>query len=329
MKTYSIAFRRQKFVLLLLAASIASAIPAAADVRLPKIFTNHMMLQRDLPVHVWGWAEPGEDVSVALAGKNATAKASADGQWSVKLPALKEGENLELTITGNNNLILKNIIVGDIWVCSGQSNMEMSLGGCLGANEDIAAADLPKIRQIRFHKVQSGQLESEAPTATPWQVCSPQTAPGFTAVGFYFAREVQKKTGVPIGIIGTNWGGTRIEPWTAPQGMALVEELKPAYEAVVAKDKVYRDGLANSLNVTERWIARARSSLVSGKTIPPAPANPSPQVGGWSGMYNALIVYTSNNGDKQHTDGSNWPFVLLGNAGGRFKTGQYTHINER
>jgi len=217
MKTPRPARKGRKTRLILLVSVVASALPAAADVRLPKFFTDNMMLQRDQPVRVWGWADGGEAVSVALKGTTVATKANDKGEWALELPAMKSGENLELTVQGNNTQSLKNIVLGDIWVCSGQSNMEMALKPCLGAADDIMAADLPKIRRIKIAKVKSGQPESDAATATPWQVCSPETAPGFTAVGFYFAREISQKTGVPIGIVDTNWGGTRIEPWTAAE----------------------------------------------------------------------------------------------------------------
>ena len=227
MKTNPSANRRHKIHLILSASIVLTAMPATADVRLPKIFTDDMMLQRDLPVRVWGWADADEEVSVSLAGKSAKAKPDAQGQWSLELPVIKTGENLELTVKGKNTLTLKNILVGDIWVCSGQSNMEWSLGRCLGAADDIKAADFPKIRRIKFNHVQSDKPESDAPTSTPWQVCSPTTAGGFTASGFYFAREITQKTGVPIGIVDCNWGGTRIEPWTPAEGIAMVPEIKP------------------------------------------------------------------------------------------------------
>ncbi|MCX6867322.1 MAG: 9-O-acetylesterase, partial [Verrucomicrobia bacterium] len=197
MKTNPSANQRHKVHLILSAAIVLTAMPATADVRLPKIFTDDMMLQRDLPVRVWGWADADEEVSVSLAGKSAKAKPDAQGQWSLELPVIKTGDNLELTVKGKNTLTLKNILVGDIWVCSGQSNMEWSLGRCLGAADDIKTADFPKIRRIKFNHVQSDKPESDAPTSTPWQVCSPTTAGGFTATGFYFAREIHQKTGVP------------------------------------------------------------------------------------------------------------------------------------
>ena len=214
-----------------LTAIMACVLPAAADVTLAKVFTDNMMFQRKQPIRVWGTAEAGEEVSVALGKKSAKATTSAEGKWMAELPAVEVGDNLELAIKGKNTLSLKNIIIGDIWVCSGQSNMEMGLGGCLGSEEDIKAADFPKIRRIKFNHVQTPEPQAEAPTATAWQVCSPATAGGFTAAGFYFAREVMQKTGVPIGIIDSNWGGTRIEPWIAAEGLPLVEALKAAKPA--------------------------------------------------------------------------------------------------
>ena len=288
MKKTRTVFFYSKLHLLLLAA-LLPAITAVADVRLPKIFTDNMMLQRDQPVRVWGWAAAGEAVTVSFAGKTAATMAGEDGQWSVELPASQSGENLELTVQGKNRLTLKNVVLGDIWVCSGQSNMEMSLGECLGAPDDIKAADFPNIRRIKFNHAQSGQPEADAPTATPWQVCSPTTVSGFTAAGFYFAREVHQKTGVPIGIVDSNVGGTRIEPWVATEGLALVEELKPEHAKKQEAAKAYRASLPKALTAMEVWIARTRSQLASGTAISTAPVIPVMPDGGWSKLYNAMI----------------------------------------
>ena len=281
----------RKFHLTLLAAAVLAALPAAADVRLPKLFTDNMMLQRDHPVRVWGWADAGEAVTATLAGKTATAKTDGKGLWSLELPAMKAGQDLELVVKGNNTLTLKNVLVGDIWVCSGQSNMEMGLGGCLGAEQDIQAADLPNIRRIKFNHEQAAQPEMDAPTATPWQVCSPQTAGGFTAVGFYFAREINQKTGVPIGIVDDNWGGTPIEPWVPTEGLEMVAELKPQFTARQEAIKAYRDQLPKALTELEGWIAGTRRELADGAQTGPPPAMPThPGGSGWSGMYNAMIA---------------------------------------
>ena len=292
MKTnYASARRHGKLQALLCASAALTALPATADVRLPKIFTDNMMVQRDLPVRVWGWADAGEAVSVTLAGHSAKTKTADNGIWSLELPAVKAGENLDLTIQGNNSLTLKNVIVGDIWVCSGQSNMEMGLNGCLGAEDDVKAADLPKIRRIKIRTEQSGVPAIDAPAATPWQVCTPQTAGGFTAVGFYFAREIQQKTGVPIGIVDDNWGGTPIEPWVASEGLALVDELKPVFVARQEAIKNYQTvEFPKALTGMEAWVAQARKQLASGAPTTPPPAIPAhPGGSGYSGMFNAMI----------------------------------------
>jgi sialate O-acetylesterase len=290
MKTNQPSLHRHTINLILCAFAIATAIPAIADVRLPRIFTDNMMLQRDLPVRVWGWADAGEAVSVTLAGNSATTQADEKNQWSLELPALKTGENLELTVKGKNSLTLMNVIIGDIWVCSGQSNMEMDLGGCVGAAEDLKAADLPKIRRIKINHEQAAQPGMDAPTATPWQVCSPGTARGFTAVGFYFAREIQQKTGVPIGIVDNNWGGTPIEPWVATEGLDMVAELKPQLTARQEAIKAYRAKLPKTLTQLEGWIATTRRNLADETEIGPMPAIPRhPGGDGWSGMHNAMI----------------------------------------
>lgn len=269
--------RRRTLNLVLATSIIVTALPAAADVRMPKVFTDDMMLQRDKPVRVWGWADAGEDVKVALSGKSAAAKADANGAWKVELPALKEGENLEMTITGKNSITLKNIIVGDIWVCGGQSNMEWTIRQ-IPAADDVKAAEFPKIRHIKIRRAKADRPADDAVTDTPWQVCTPATVPGFTAAGFYFAREIFQKTGVPIGLVNSNWGGTRIEPWTAPEGLGVM-------------DAQYKEQLPKVLTEMENWVAQSRKNLAAGLDIAPPPTMPaSPRAKGeMSVMYNAMI----------------------------------------
>ncbi len=265
---------------------------ARADVRLPKFFTDNMMLQRDKPIRVWGWAAPGEGVQVALAGKNvaaekAAAKADGKGRWSVELPALKEGENLELTVTGKNMITLKNVILGDIWLCSGQSNMSMPLMACpwdppehinFGAPEDSKKADFPKIRHLSINgRLSRDPVEdsSTLPNISNWQVCSPQLTGShvFTAAGFYFAREVFGKTGVPIGIIDDAWSSSAIEPWIPQEGVEAVPELKEAWD--------------------KRQKAIADYRLAKGRppTIPPTiiPDLEGINKENWCSIYNAMI----------------------------------------
>jgi sialate O-acetylesterase len=249
-----------------------------------------MMLQRNQPIRVWGWAEPGEAVTVSLAGKQAEAKADAKGAWALELPAMKTGTNLELTVTGKTTRTLKNIILGDVWLCGGQSNMEMGLVGCLKWEEDVKAADYPNIRRIKINRVTSAYPEPDAPAKGAWDVCLPQTAREFTAVGFYFAREVCQKTGVPIGLIDANWSGSCIEPWITPEGMEGVPELSREAAARNKAIAEYPGILTKALDQMEQWIPSARTALATGAPVPPAlvlPVNPASTY--WCSSQNAMI----------------------------------------
>lgn len=222
----------------LLTTSLLALLPAVAavqaDVRVTNLFTDHMVLQRDIPCPVWGLADAGETVTVKLGDAQGSATAGADGKWMVKLPPLKmNASGQDLVITGKNTLTIKDVLTGDVWLCSGQSNMEWNLGSC-NAGEDIAAASLPAIRRIKFPHVSLSKPTTDVPGK--WETCTPQSAGGFTAVGFYFARRVQKETGVPIGLLDDSWGGTRIEPWAPLVGFEQEPSLSGIVEAVKKRD---------------------------------------------------------------------------------------------
>ncbi len=220
-------------LLLLGAVSLFTAI-VSAEVKLPNVIGKDMVLQRDLPVPIWGWAEAGEEVSVSFAGQIKTAKAGDDGKWMVKLSALKAtAKPATLTVKGSNEIKLENILVGEVWICSGQSNMEWRLSGSTNGKEEIAAADHPLIRlfDVPGHKV-SPQPKERLAIPSSWKVCNPQTSGGFSAVGYFFGRRLHKELGVPVGLIGSNWGGTRIEPWTTLAGFQSVPELAKIAEQV-------------------------------------------------------------------------------------------------
>jgi sialate O-acetylesterase len=220
-----------------LVASIVAVVlsgTAQAEVKLASIFGDSMVLQRELPVPVWGWADAGEKVTVSFAGQTQEATAGEDGRWQVKLNPLKaSNEGQTLTVSGSSKVEVKDVLVGEVWICSGQSNMEWSVNSSMNAQEEIAAADHP---QIRLFNVQ-GHLTSPVPkdeAPGQWQVCEPGSVRGFSAVGYYFGRKLQKELNVPIGLVGSNWGGTRIEPWTSPSGFQSVPELKDIADKVAA-----------------------------------------------------------------------------------------------
>lgn len=255
------------------ALGLMMVLPVRADVRLANVFSDHMVLQRGMSVTVWGTAQPGEAVVVSFAGTNVSATADAQGNWSVKLPALDAcADGRELKAVGKTTVTLKDVLVGDVWLCSGQSNMAFPLGGCQ-ATEDIRNADLPAIRYRGYWERFSGTPQADVLPGS-WARLSPSSAAGCTAVGFYFARKVHREIGVPIGLLESTVGGTEIECWMSPQALreypghaAIAKRLDEAIDA-------YRKALAGSLDDVEQWVDATRKALAQNQPIPPQPRIP-------------------------------------------------------
>lgn len=227
-------------------AATLSALPLTlADVAVSKAFGDHMVLQQGSPIRIWGTADSGETVTVSLASKDAKTTAGQDGNWRVELPALMaDGKAHAMTVTGKNTVEFKDILLGEVWICSGQSNMEWAVKSSLNPKEEIAAANHS---QIRLFNVPGhvAKPDPETEVRGEWQICSPETVPGFSAVGYFFGRELHQELKVPIGLVGTNWGGTRIEPWTPPVGFKAVPDLKDYVENLEAIAKARQaDGKA-------------------------------------------------------------------------------------
>jgi sialate O-acetylesterase len=187
-----------------------------ADPTLPTLFTDHMVLQRGREIHVWGMADPGEKITVSLAGHSSAAAADTQGNWSVLLPAMAAGGPFILTVQGKKPVVTKDVMIGEVWIASGQSNMTFSLDGA-----ENAAAELPKANypQIRLFTVPKKIALSPQRNTLPahWEICTPDTAKSFSAVAYFFAREIHRKTNIPIGIVESAWPGTPIESWIAPE----------------------------------------------------------------------------------------------------------------
>src|SRR3954447_1326499 len=196
---------------LLVAAFALWAAPLFADVRLPALFTNHMVLQQGQKNRVWGWADPGEDVIVTIGGQRQTAKANDKGKWQVTLDALQVGGPLTLSITGKNKLAIEDVLVGEVWICSGQSNMQWAVGQSNDADLESRTAKFPKIRLISVPKV--GTQEPQDDFQGEWKVCTPETVKDFSAVGYFFGRQLHQTLDVPIGLIDDAWGGSACEAW--------------------------------------------------------------------------------------------------------------------
>ncbi|AKD58615.1 hypothetical protein SD10_17985 [Spirosoma radiotolerans] len=219
---------------------------AFADVRLPNVFGSHMVLQRRKPVPVWGWAEAGEKVTVTLNNQTKTTKAGKDGKWRVTLDAMEAGGPYQLLVKGKRNTVtFDDVLAGEVWICSGQSNMEWPLAAAANAKTEIPVANYPNIRQLLVKKDIS--LTPKDNIEGSWSVCTPASAPQFTAVGYFFAKQLQKELNVPIGLINTSWGGTHSETWTSREAMNQNDELRlVANKLPAGSEEVIQRGAART-----------------------------------------------------------------------------------
>lgn len=190
---------------------------ASADVRLPAVINSHMVLQQNAPLPIWGWAAAGEQVTVTLGEFVAKTNAGDSGKWSVTLPAMKaDGKKHSLQVVGTNTIELEDILIGQVWVGSGQSNMEWPLTSTNDAKEAIAAADHPNIRL--FHLPRFARAKRQDDVVATWKVCTPANVPQFSAVLYYYGKKLHEELDVPIGLINSSWGGSAIEPWIIADG---------------------------------------------------------------------------------------------------------------
>jgi sialate O-acetylesterase len=201
------------------------------DVSLPSVFGSHMVLQQKLPVKVWGWAESGEKVTVAIGDQTATVTAGDNKKWKVELPCPAAGGPYTLTVSGNNKVEFTDVLVGEVWVASGQSNMQWPMTAALNPEEEIKAANFPNIRLFSVTRIAAPSPQENC-QATPWAACTPETVKDFSAVGYFFGRKLHQELNVPVGIINTSWGGTLCEAWTSKSSLEGNPEFKPILDRV-------------------------------------------------------------------------------------------------
>ena len=203
---------------------IAFSFYATANVRLPKIFATDMVLQRNKLIPVWGWADANEKIEIKFNKQIKTTKADKNGKWTIRLDAENAGGPYELSVKGRNKISIKNVLVGDVWICSGQSNMEFKVSQAENADKEIDDANYPSIREFTVSRDLSS-LPLDDVKVGKWEVCNTSTVGNFTAVGFFFAKKIYAELKIPIGLIHTSWGGTVSETWTSREGFESSDEM--------------------------------------------------------------------------------------------------------
>ena len=285
----------------------ASSFTLRGDVRLPAIFGDHMVLQQDGKIPVWGWADPGEAVAVTLGDDTAKTTADGGGKWSVSLlPEKTNATPMTLTIQGKNSITFTDVLIGDVWVCSGQSNMEFALNNqykgkaCFGGASDAAAA-VPAANdpQLRLFLVpRATAVEPQTDVVGKWEVCTPESASRFTAVGYFFGQDLRKTLNRPIGLIGTYWGGTPAQAWTSLSALqqdppfanyvTAITSVKNNYEQAKAdypaQLQAFRTELAEWNKtvgsvynpILKQWQEDSKKAQAAGERPPPRPQPSAP-----------------------------------------------------
>lgn len=262
-----------------------------ADVRLPHILSNSMVVQRNLPVHVWGMAGPAEEVAVSFRGETKSTAADALGRWSVYLRPGEAGGPFELTVVGRNRITLRDILAGDVWIASGQSNMEWPVGWSADPERERAAANLPNVRLARtMHRVSDYPLDGWI--GQQWASCSPASVEHFSAVAYHFGRNLHERLKVPIGLIQTAWGGTPIEAWTSMRGLSSEPALMPVFQEWARMTETHATALLRHPQVLADWKLAAARAKAEGLQAPEQPALRRGPGGPWqpAGLFNAMIA---------------------------------------
>lgn len=275
------------------AISVVASQTASAAVKLPAIISDHMVLQADSAAPLWGWAAPDEEVTVSLGGVSAKTRAKPDGTWQVKLPKLTAGGPHILEIVGTNRLAIKDVLVGEVWLGSGQSNMAMAVNRANDFEKEAAAADLPNIRM--FTVASTAADKPQADCRGEWVVCSRESVARFSATAYFFGRALERELKVPVGLINSSVGGTPIESWISSDAQHASADLKPFF-AAIDKEKVPLD-VPQAKAKYERdlvaWQEASKKAKAAGKAVPKRPQDPvalQERKGNVGGLFNGKIA---------------------------------------
>lgn len=238
-----------------------------ANVKPARIFSSNMVLQQGQQNPVWGWADKGEKVTISFAGKTISTKADKAGKWSAKLPSMDYGGPYEMTIKGKNTINFNNILIGEVWICSGQSNMEFAVNSAINAKAEIASANYPNIRLFTVDKKVAQKPVQDLDNGE-WLVCTPQTVPPFSAVGYFFGRQLNKDLNVPVGLIHTSWGGTVAETWTSTQTIENDPDFKDKLKELAGFDmNKYREQKMEAIKAKLKEVPTKDAGLVNGVAV--------------------------------------------------------------
>ncbi|MBV8569534.1 MAG: sialate O-acetylesterase [Acidobacteriaceae bacterium] len=279
------------FFLLALVAGAANA-----EVRLPKILSSHAVLQRDTPLHIWGWSDPGETVSISFNGVTDSARGDRLGRWSVYLPPQSAGGPYQLSIAGTNKLLLDDILIGDVWFASGQSNMAMPLAGFPGsavvknAEEEIRNANQPALRLLLIPRKPSAYPLNDFDGNASWTDCTPETAAKFSAVAYFFGREIASREHVAVGLIDSTWGGTPAEAWVSLDSLSADSSLMPVF-ATWSKMANEQTDLPAVRLAEKQEDEAARQAHAAG---PKHPWHPNPESWDPAWLFNGMIAPAVN-----------------------------------
>lgn len=273
--------------------------PAYADVKLHGLFTDHMVLQQKTTVPIWGQADPDEKITVSMQGQKVTTQADSNGKWMAKLNNLEPGGPFELTVEGKNAVKLSDVLVGEVWICSGQSNMQWAVNQSKDAKDVVANSANPQIRLFQHKMVTSGKPLSEVqtnPAWKSWRLAGPDSVPGFSAVGYHFGKTLQKERHVPIGLIQTAWGGTPAEAWTSTEFLGKTPDVSHYLTNInkaVADFEQNKEALTKKyeeqLNAYKEEAARLKAENKKVPAAPRKPQHPDTNPGSPARLYNAMI----------------------------------------
>jgi sialate O-acetylesterase len=275
------------------------ALSLLAEVKLPSLLSDGLVLQQGMKVNIWGTADPGERVTVTLGGQQVSAVTESGGQWKVKLGPLNAGGPFTMTIAGKNTITLHDVLVGEVWVCSGQSNMEMPVGtnpqGWSGAvvnyQDEMARADYPMLRLFTVQKAVAGKPQREVKGY--WVAARPQTVGEFSAVGYFFGRDLLKVLNVPIGMIHSSWGGTPAESWTSRATLESDPDFRSILDSGTKLLSPYPKLFQDFEQQLGQWRQDSDKAESDGAPVPTAPTAPDdPRRNPWrpAGLFNAMIM---------------------------------------